>query len=408
MNPNYILFAIPIFLITILLEYLYGLKTKKKYYNFEDFITNMNMGIGNQAFNAVFKGILLMLYDYIFRNFALFSLELSVLSVIACVVVYDFVFYWAHRWGHEWNIYWGAHVVHHQSEEYNFSVALRQPWFHNLVAFVLFLPIPFFGFNTITFGIAAAVQTLYQYWIHTRHIGKLGPFEWIFNTPSHHRVHHATNPKYLDKNYGGVLIIWDRLFGTFKVEEEEPTYGITIPLSSWNPVWANFHFYVDLWNGMKMEKSWAKKLALLFKGPEHLGKMLGQKSVDGIGQKMKKYRTSVPLNMQIYVMLQFVVLLYGLGAYLGHFNDLTWFYRVVFLALIVLTTLNCGAIMENKKWTNVVEIVRLLVFLPVYNVLFYLNYQDWFIYTIIISSVLAAGFFVWLGINNWYYSRIKA
>lgn len=404
MNPNFILLAIPFFLLTILAEYIYGRIKKKEYYNFEDFITNMNIGIGNQALNAIFKAVILMIYDYTVRNFAFFTIEASVLSFIACTVLYDFLFYWAHRWGHEWNLYWGAHIVHHQSEEYNLSVALRQSWFHNIMAMAIFMPLPFLGFDIITFGAAAAFQTLYQYWIHTRHVGKLGPLEWILNTPSHHRVHHATNEKYLDKNYGGVLIIWDRMFGTFMEEEEEPTYGITTQLKSWNPIWANYHFYVDLWKGMKMLPKWKDRFLLLFKGPEHLGKMLGQKGVEKATGAIEKYRTRVTLSMQIYVMFQFAMLIAGLIFYMSYFNDITWFYRGIFLALILLTLLNCGAILENKKWTNLVEVVRLLAFLPIYNIWYWSYAPDWLAYTFPITLTLVVGFFVWLTINWWYYN----
>lgn len=404
MNPNFILLAIPFFLLTILAEYIYGRIKKKEYYNFEDFITNMNIGIGNQALSAIFKAVILMVYDYTVRNFAFFTIEASVLSFITCIVLYDFLFYWAHRWGHEWNLYWGAHIVHHQSEEYNLSVALRQSWFHNLMAIAIFMPIPFLGFDIITFGVAAAFQTLYQYWIHTRHVGKLGPLEWVLNTPSHHRVHHATNEKYLDKNYGGVLIIWDRMFGTFMEEEEEPTYGITTQLKSWNPIWANYHFYIDLWQGMKMLPKWKDKFMLLFKGPDHLGNMLGQKGIERAAEKVDKYRTKVTLSMQIYVMFQFAMLITGLIFYMSYFSELTWFYRGVFLALIMLTLLNCGAILENKKWTNVVEVVRLLAFLPVYNVFYWSYAPDWLAYTFPITLTLVVGFFVWLIINWWYYN----
>lgn len=400
MNPNYILIAIPFFFLSIIIEFAWGRFKKTNFYNFEDTITNLNLGIGSQAFNTLLKLLLMTIYEFIYLNIAPVKIESSLWSFILCLVIFDFIFYWAHRWGHELNIFWGAHIVHHQSQEYNLSVALRQSWFHNALAFVLFLPIPLLGFDPMIFAAAAGVSTLYQYWIHTKWIKSLGWFEWIFNSPSHHRVHHAINPKYLDKNYAAVFIVWDRLFGTFQKEEEEPVYGITVPLNSWNPVWANIHFYGDVLKAWKKMKGLRSKAALLFRGPEYLGKLLGQKAE--AKQSLEKYRTKIPLNMQIYVFFQFIVLSFGLVAYINHFDELSLFYKLTMFALIALTTLNCGAIMENKKWVNIVEVVRFAAFLPLYNTLYLFNYTPFLWHTIIGSSILAFLCLMWITINQIY------
>lgn len=400
MNPNYILIAIPFFLGSIIIEFLWGRFKKTNFYNFEDTLTNINIGIGSQALNTLLKLMLLGFYEYIYFNYAPFKLGSSILSFLLCLVVYDFIFYWAHRWGHEVNIFWGSHIVHHQSQEYNLSVALRQSWFHNALAFFLFLPLPLLGFDPLIFAGAAAFSTLYQYWLHTKHIKSLGIFEWVFNSPSHHRVHHGTNPKYLDKNYAAVFIVWDRLFKTFQKEEEEVEYGITIPLNSWNPVWANLHFYGDMLKGFKMLKSWKEKFLLAFRGPEYLGKLLAQKADEQLSAV--KFRTKVPLNMQLYVLVQFIVLLFGLVSYMDHYNELSAFYKVTMFALIVLSVLNCGAIMENKKWVNIVEIVRFAAFLPLYNSLYLFYYKSFLWYTLAGSSSLVLLFLVWIIVNQMY------
>lgn len=400
MNPNYILLAIPFFFLSIIIEFVWGRFKKTDFYNFEDTITNLNIGIGNQAFNTLLKVLLMTIYGYIYTNIAPFKMEASILSFILCFILFDFIFYWAHRFGHEMNIFWAAHIVHHQSQEYNLSVALRQSWFHNAMAFVLFLPIPFLGFDPLIFAAAAGINTLYQYWIHTKYIKRLGIFEWVFNSPSHHRVHHATNPQYLDKNYAGVFIIWDRVFGTFKEEVEEPVYGITVPLNSFNPVWANFHVFKDIIEGWKKLKTFKSKIVLPFKGPEYLGKLLGEKSYGNTDKE--KYRTKVPLNMQIYVFVQFVLLTCGLVGYMNHFDELSLFYKITMLSLIVLTTLNCGAIMENKKWVNIVEIVRFAAFLPLYNTLYLFNYHDFLWHTIVGSSIITFVCLMWITINQFY------
>ncbi len=400
MNPNYILIAIPFFLVSILIEFLWGRFKKTNFYNFEDTITNINIGIGSQALNTLLKLMLLSLYEYIYINYAPVKIGSSVFSFLLCLVVYDFIFYWAHRWGHEVNIFWGAHIVHHQSQEYNLSVALRQSWFHNALVFILFLPLPLLGFDPLIFAGAAAFSTLYQYWLHTKHIKSLGIFEWVFNSPSHHRVHHGINPKYLDKNYAAVFIIWDRLFGTFKKEEEEPDYGITIPLNSWNPVWANLHFYGDMLKGFKKLNNWKDKFLLAFRGPEYLGILLEQKPEEQSAPV--KFRTKVPLNMQIYVLLQFIVLLFGLVSYMNYFNELSMFYKLTIFALIVLSVLNCGAIMENKKWVNVVEVLRFAAFLPLYNSLYLFYYKSFLWYTLVGSLALVLFFMTWIILNKYY------
>ncbi len=185
MNPNYILWAIPIFLVTILAELIHNqIKKGGRDFNFEDSITNLNIGIGSQAMGALTKALLLMVYAWVYDNFRVLSLEATWYDLLLCIVLFDYIFYWAHRWGHEWNIFWGAHIVHHQSEEYNLTVALRQSWFHNLIAFPLFLPIPLIGFDPVTFMAAAGIVTLYQYWFHTKAIDRMP--KWFENSSSIH------------------------------------------------------------------------------------------------------------------------------------------------------------------------------------------------------------------------------
>lgn len=379
--PNPILIAIPIFFLLIGAELLYGYLKHKKLYRFNDAITNLNIGIGNQAFSLVFKFVIFGTYVAIFDNWALFHQDVSITSFFLCLFLFDFLFYWAHRWGHEVNFFWGAHVVHHSSEEYNLSVALRQPWFHNLIAFFIFLPIPFFGFDPTVFLMAGALHTLYQFWIHTKAIPKLWkPIEFLFNTASHHRVHHGRDPKYIDKNHGGVFIIWDRLFGTFQEEEEEPTYGITTPIKSWNPTWANVHYYVDMFKQAAQMRSLKDKLKLIFAKPgwlpDHMGGMQFPQEVDKSSYKPYDTKTSPALNF--YVLLQFAFIVWGLVAYMSNFDQLNGTFQVVFLTTIIISTMICGAIFDSKKWVIVAEYFRLVMVLASVNVLYYYQYIDWF------------------------------
>lgn len=381
MSPNLILFAIPFFFLLIGIEVLVGYLQHKKLYRFNDAITNLSIGIGNQAFSLIFKVAILGVYIGIRDNWAIVQLEPSVWSFFVCIFMFDFLFYWAHRWGHEINFFWGAHVVHHSSEEYNLSVALRQPWFHNAIAFFIFLPIPFLGFDPLVFGAAAGIHTLYQFWIHTKAIPKMWkPIEWVFNTPSHHRVHHGRNPKYIDKNHGGVLIIWDRLFGTFQEEEEEPTYGITTPLASWNPAWANVHYYVDMVKDAARMSRWKDRLYVLFAKPGWLPQELGgMRQVPEVkDQDNKVYDTQTSMALNLYVLFQFLLLTAGIVAYLTYFETLSGSFRVLFLAAIILSGMICGAIFENKKWVIAAEYGRLLLVIIGLNTLYYYQYIDWF------------------------------
>ncbi|WBV63816.1 sterol desaturase family protein [Legionella pneumophila 130b] len=203
----------------------------------------------------------------------------------------DFFYYWYHRVSHRNSFFWIGHSVHHQSEHFNLSVALRQGYFQTLTSWVFYLPLALIGFPTWMFVIVASVNTIYQFWIHTESIRKMGWFEKIFNTPSHHRVHHGKNPQYIDKNYAGSLIIWDKLFGTFEPEEAPADYGVTEPLDSWNPFYANIKVVKDiLYYGKGLKSKW-DVLRAFFMPPEWIIHRLQQeKSLSQKKQRLKKIR----------------------------------------------------------------------------------------------------------------------
>ncbi len=398
---NPILLAVPFFFLLMGLEWLYGYIKKKELYRLNDTITNLSHGIGNQLFGALFKVAIVGIYYWISEHYAFFKIPFTWWSFLLCLVFFDFLFYWAHRISHESNFFWGAHVVHHQSEEYNLSVALRQSWFHNMIAFFIFLPIPFLGFDFKTFGLAAAINTISQFWIHTQTISKLPKwFEYIFNTPSHHRVHHATNPKYIDKNHGGMFIIFDRLFGTFKEEEkmEEITYGITTPLNSWNPTWGNVHYYKEMFDKAKLMTKFSDKLKLIFAKPGWLPAELGgmqplqERSLD-----YQKYDADTTLTLKLYCAFQFLLTLVGSISYLSNFSHISVFYRWVFLGIIILTVMIIGAIFENKKWGNTAEFFRWLLVLAGLISFYYYWYAAWLPTMIAVCAlglVLSAAWFV--------------
>ncbi|MDB5284771.1 MAG: Sterol desaturase [Bacteroidota bacterium] len=402
MHPAYMLLPIPLFFLFMGIEWFIGYLGKKELYRLNDSVNNLVVGLGQQLWSLVFKVVLFGVYIWFYEHYSFFKIPPTWWSFVLCLLAFDFFFYWAHRWGHEMNIFWGAHSVHHQSEEYNLSVALRQSWFHSIIAFVIFLPIPMMGFDPKIFGAAAVTHTLYQFWIHTKLVGKLHPWiEYWINTPSHHRVHHAVNPKYIDKNHAGVFMIWDRMFGTFKEEEaeDEITYGITTQLKSWNPAWANVHYYVEMFQKAREMKGFDKVRMIFAKPgwmPEYLGGFRYVQEVDK--STFQKYDANTNLYFKIYAVVQFFIMLSVSLLYMLHFKEMSLFYKTVFFCLILITMLITGAIFENKRWVVYAEYARLVLVMLSLNTFYYFWYLNWFNATIILSSVLFAGciiFFTW-------------
>ncbi len=394
MDQNFILLAIPFFFISIGLELWFARKRGAKWYNFEDTITNLNLGIGSQAVGIMTKLLLVGVYHWTYEHARLIDLPQNHVAVwIGALIMFDYIYYWAHRLGHEWNYMWGAHIVHHQSREFNLSVALRQSWFHNLISFFMFVPMAFLGIHTYVLVGVAAITTLYQYWIHTRAIKKMPRwFEFIFNTPSHHRVHHATNKHYIDRNYAATFIIWDRLHGTFTEEAEEPVYGITKPFESLNPIWANIHYYKEMYEGMKREKGLWNKIMLCFKGPEYLGNLLNEP----ISAPKPPVQASLPVK--IYVLGQFVVLSAGMVKYLMHFEELSTLSQVAGFSLIIATTHVCAGLLESRKGAIILEILRLTGVMAFLNALYYYQYAEWFSIMLtgsLLTAALSAGWLVY-------------
>jgi len=259
-------FAAPIMFAFVLLEYLIGRKQNKNLYDGKDFLASLSIGIGNLILNGFMKIGMLTVFLFFF-NLAPFKIPHTWWSYILCLIILDFFRYWAHRIAHEQRFWWSTHVVHHSSEQYNFSVSFRLSWTQNL-KIIFFLPVILMGFHPLVFFIVHQIEVLYQFWIHTELIRKLPkPIEYIFTTPSHHRVHHSVNEKYIDKNYGSTFIIWDRMFGTFQQEEEQAVYGITKPVNSYNPVFLVFHEWLEVGKDLMRAKSIKEMWQILFGSP---------------------------------------------------------------------------------------------------------------------------------------------
>lgn len=364
MNLNPIVLSIPIFFLLIGIELVVERLSHRKLYRFPDAIANMSCGITSQVSGLFMRLAGIGVYEILFNNFAFFQLQRNVLYWVALFFLVDLAYYWAHRMSHEVNLFWGGHVVHHQSEDYNLSVALRQSSFQVVWTFAFSLPLALMGFHTLDFALMSALNTLYQFWIHTETINKMGWFEYVFNTPSHHRVHHGRDPKYIDKNHAGTLIIWDRMFGTFQVEEEKPTYGITKPINSWNSVWANVSHYATMTEELKMIPRWSDRIKYLFKKPGWLPEdMGGYRPAPAIDKSIyRKYETPAPVMVNYYVLFQYVLCLGATSFFLFRQADFNLPQKAIAAALICWWVMNCGVLFEKKKWVWIAEYLRIFVF----------------------------------------------
>jgi len=250
-DAQVIVLATPVFLLLIAIELLVGWRRGRPTYAWADTLNSIGLGMASQVVGVFTKLFTLGLYQWVFAHAALFELSpRSPWVWLGALLAYDFLYYWLHRAGHTVALFWAAHVVHHQSEEYNLSTALRQTGSGWIASWLFYLPLAVVGVPSLVFAVVALIDLLYQFWVHTRQIDRLGWFDRWFCAPSNHRVHHAVDDVYLDRNYGGILIVWDRLFGSFQPElDAHPChYGTRSPLRSWNPVWANLEVYAALWH----------------------------------------------------------------------------------------------------------------------------------------------------------------
>jgi sterol desaturase/sphingolipid hydroxylase (fatty acid hydroxylase superfamily) len=394
MKVDYIALSIPVFFILIAVELIYVFYKKLNYYRLNDSLANLSQGIGSQLVGIFLKTITFFGYLFIYEHWRLYSFPNTIWTWLILFMGVDFFYYWFHRLSHQINALWAAHIVHHQSEEYNLTVALRQSWFQAGFSWVFYLPLAFVGFEPVMFLTVSAFNTLYQFWIHTRAIGDMGPLEWFLNTPSHHRVHHGSNPKYIDKNHAGSLIIWDRLFGTFQKEEEEVVYGITTPLASWNPVWANIHYWIELFSAFNRAKGIKEKVFVFTKSPgwfpETMGGRQFPKEINL--NTYVKYSPEYDKRFNIYILIQFVFSLIIASILIFTAAKLNLFQLTACVILVILSLTAYGSLMEQKKWGISLEYFRFM-FWGLSPFLF--NSEVFFIQLLIGNTILVILSFIW-------------
>ena len=358
MNP--IVYAIPVFLATILLEAWVARRLAIETYDIPDAVTSLQLGTLSQVAGAFTRVFTLGLYMTVWEQFHTFDLPAgNPLVWVFALFAYDLAYYWYHRLSHEVALFWGGHVVHHSSEYFNLSTALRQSATSPLFAWVFYMPLAVIGVPPAVFVTVALIDLLYQYWVHTELVGRLGWLDRIFATPSNHRVHHGQNDYCIDRNYGGIFIFWDRLFGTFTPErsDEKVVYGVRKPLRSWNPLWGNLEVYWELVRAAAEAPGLRAKLAILFSRP-------GEQSQDNAlqagfdAQGFARFSTETPRGIRLYAAVQYAVLVPPIAHFIAVQQSLGNAARAGYALVIVASMLCLGALMEGARFARNAEIAR--------------------------------------------------
>lgn len=352
---KYLIYVIPIFIFFVIFEMIADAVTHKKSYKFEDTITNISLGVGQQVIEALVKTVFSFLFLWVYK-YSIFKIPDTVWTFLAVILTCDFIFYWFHRFSHRINFLWAIHIVHHQSREFNLTVSLRQPWLHKMAAFAFFLVIPLLGVSPTIMILAFAFQTFYQFWLHTRFIGKLGILEKILVTPSHHRVHHGTNDIYLDKNYGNTLIIWDRLFGTFQPEVEPVVYGTTKPFTSANPIWANIYFWREITKNAETREGFFNKIKTFFLRPS------GISSQNPEAGKEENINRSIPAWLRWYIIAQYILILAASFFFLYKQDSFSFALKIASVIFFMWSIYNFSALLRRKENSLFYELIRMIIF----------------------------------------------
>jgi alkylglycerol monooxygenase len=357
--------AVPVFLGLIALELIVDRVKRTHYYHLADALNSLSCGVVSTGMRVFFGFLGIFFYEWVLRHWAPVKLPATHWATwVFAFVFYDLCYYWNHRWGHTVGLFWASHVVHHQSEEFNLTTALRQPGTGSFLGWIFYLPMALSGVPLGVFLMTGVIQLFYQFWPHTQHIGRLGFLDRWIQTPSNHRVHHAQNDVYLDKNYVGVFLIWDHLFGSFQEElDQEPCiYGIRGQLNSWNPVWANLHYYWAMAKDAWHAGSWMDKLKVWIASP-------GWRPADVEARFPKppydprtdfvKFDPPRNVTLSAYGLVQFIVLIAINSHFLSLLPKQAIGWNVAYFAYILATLVCLGGVLENRREFIYAEGVRL-------------------------------------------------
>ncbi len=385
-----ITYAIPFFMFLVGIEFIYGLIKRENNYRINDALASMSLGLISRFIPLLGLGFQYVIYTYVAKEFNLSLLNSTETWVwVTAFLMYDLCYYWMHRLHHEVKVFWATHVVHHHGEEFNLSTAMRQTSTGFLWKWVFFLPMFLIGIPPTVFVTVAAINLIYQFWVHTEHIGRLGVLEYIFITPSNHRIHHAQNDDYLDANYGGVFIIWDRIFGTFIDEREDlkPIYGTVKPLKSFNPFWANIEVFYQMILDSYRTKRFRDKVRVWFSPPAWRPDDVAEKyPVQKNDLKnFEKYDPEITTMQKVFAFFQFSMI-NGLTILMLFNVDKFSYPEMAGVAVLVLTlAISNSLLLDGRSYANGLEIVRAGAVL----ISLYLGVFTNFIYLILAHSIIA-------------------
>lgn len=360
MNP--IVYAIPVFMLTILAEAAIARGLGRRVYSLADAVTSLNFGILSQVSAAFSRLLGLGIYIWVFEYGRWFTLPSDALWVwVIALIAYDFCYYWVHRCGHEVELMWASHQVHHSSEYFNLSTALRQTSTGVLFSWPFYLPMALLGVPPVVFAVVALIDLLYQYWVHTELVGRLGVLDRILVTPSNHRVHHGQNDYCIDRNYGGIFIIWDRLFGTFAEErDEEPViYGIRKPLNSFNAIWGNLNVFSDLWRRSRNASNLWQAIQVWFARPTTVAALQHEPI------HHERFKSQAPRRLQIYVLVQYALLAVIATYFFAIAETLNSLARAGYALWIIGSIWSLGALLEQSTYSKKLEGSRWLLSLGI-------------------------------------------
>ena len=369
---NALLYAIPGFMVLMLIEIAYGHYVKNQKYRLFDTLSSLSSGVTNVLKDSLGLALVLVSYPFLASRLAVVEVSNSWLTWVIAFVVIDFAGYWNHRLSHRVNIFWNQHVIHHSSEDFNLACALRQS-ISNVVGYtaILLLPAALLGVEYSVIAVLAPLHLFGQFWYHTQHIGKLGFLEYILVTPSQHRVHHAINEQYIDKNLGQIFSVWDRLFGTFQEELDDvpPRYGVLKPAMTYNPLWINFqHAYnlaFDAWHA----KRFTDKLRIWFMPtgwrPADVAERFDRPIIEDV-YAYEKYDPKSTLLRRVVVFAQFVLAISLLFYFFALFSDLSNTYRLYAGALIFLMVMGYSSLMDGSRWALAFEALRIAFVIGLY------------------------------------------
>ncbi|WP_051219676.1 sterol desaturase family protein [Rheinheimera baltica] len=347
MYPDIIAICIPFMIACVVIEFLYDMRRKKKNYRINAAISNISCGIFEQVTGFISKGLFALLYIYLYNTHRLYTIEDSLLVFIGLMLLVDLVFYGFHRLSHVCSVLWAGHVVHHEVEEFNLTVALRRSVMQEFTIISVYLPFAVLGFSPAAFFLIFAAHNLYQFLIHTSYLPEFRTFGLIFNTPYHHEIHHARNRCYVDKNFAGVLIIWDKMFGTFAKRTETPEIGIGQETTTLNPVTAQITTLARVFAEAKSKPSLRGKLVALFGPPSYLSKKSGA-AADHAGTGREKFDPLISKASLQKAIMWFAFMLITITVYRNYETSLPLGVQLFALAMVGGLLFYIGLILDNK------------------------------------------------------------